>query len=251
MSVAIEFKNVTKYYRKGPRFLPSLRDWFYFLFRKHSKLLGEKFAVLEHFNLTIKRGSVIGFIGPNGAGKTTILKLISKVTFPNEGQIRRNGSISGLLSLGAGFHPELTGKENIIFNGMILGLSRKEVDKRFDEIVAFSGIGIFLDTPIKFYSAGMKARLGFAVAINVEPDILLIDEVLSVGDLAFREKSMRFMKNYCRDPRHTVVFVSHSLENVREICDEVIWIEKGKIQKQGDASSVIKAYAKSQQRSYE
>lgn len=244
MSVAIEFVNVTKYYRKGPRFLPSLRDWSNFLLRKQMRLLGDKFAALKRISFTIENGEVVGFVGPNGAGKSTILKLISKVTFPSEGQINRHGSIAGLLELGAGFHPELTGAENIIFNGMILGLSRKEIAKRFDEITAFSGIGKFLDTPIKFYSAGMKARLGFSVSAYVRPDILLVDDVLAVGDEEFKRKCYQKMREFCTDKSRAVVFVSHNLRSLRGLCTRVIYLNKGQIKASGDPQRIIDIYLK-------
>lgn len=243
----IKFKKVTKKYFKGGRYQPSFREWIYTLITGNS-FQRPQFTALDNLSFSITKGQVVGFIGSNGAGKSTILKLISKITFPNNGQVTVSGSVAGLLELGTGFHPELTGKENVFLYASILGMKKKQIKKMYSQVVEFAGIKEFMDSPIKHYSSGMLARLGFSVASHIEPEILLIDEVLSVGDLAFQEKCMKFMKDYCKNPNHTVVFVSHHLENVKSICDRVIWIEHGEIVYDGTAKEVIPKYIKYQKK---
>ena len=244
---AVSFQKVTKLYFTGKRYQPTFREW------TDAILTGKSFyrpkaqlKALNQISFTVKQGSVIGIIGSNGAGKSTVLKLIAKITYPNEGLIETQGTVAGLLELWTGFHEELTGSENVYIYASILGLNRKKIAAIYKEIVKFAGIEDFMDTPVKHYSSGMYARLGFAVAVHVRPNILLIDEVLAVGDLAFKEKCLSFMKDYCRHPHHTVVFVSHSLENVKAVCTEVMWIEKGKIIMHGHPAQVIKAYERDQ-----
>jgi ABC-type polysaccharide/polyol phosphate transport system ATPase subunit len=241
MKPAIIFDHVSKQYYKGGKYLPSLREWLGNL-TTGKAFQREVFEALHDLSFTIGKGQVVGFVGSNGAGKSTILKLISKISYPTKGTITNHGNIAGLLELGAGFHPELSGKENLYLYASILGLKRKQIDKIYDNVLEFSGISEFIDMPLKHYSSGMMARLGFSVSIHIEPEILLIDEVLAVGDLAFQEKCMNFMKSYCRDPRHTVVFISHDPKNVLSICDRVIWLEHGKIVKDGTAEKVMKEY---------
>ena len=239
--LAIEFDKVTKRYFKGKRYQPSFRDWMGAVATGKS-FSKPTFKALDNVSFKIKKGQVIGFIGSNGAGKSTLLKLMSRITAPNEGTIKMSGSVAGLLELGTGFHPELTGEENVFIYGSILGLKRKRIEELYPKIVDFAGISEFMDTPIKHYSSGMLARLGFSVAIHIEPDILLIDEVLAVGDMHFQKKCMKFMTDYCKDPRHTVVFVSHSNQNVRKICNELIWLEHGKVKKIGPTDELLKDY---------
>lgn len=203
---------------------------------------GGKFIwALKNINLEVKKGEILGVIGRNGSGKSTLLKLIAGVTTPTKGEIKVSGKVSPLIELGAGFHPELTGRENIYLNGSILGLTKKEIRKRFKEIVDFAELWEFINTPIKYYSSGMSMRLGFSVAISVEPEILLIDEILAVGDIAFQKKCMEKMEEFKR-MGVTIVFVSHSLGAVKAFCQRVIWLEKGEIKEEGKPEKVISAY---------
>ena len=196
---------------------------------------------LDNVSFEVKKGEVLGIIGPNGAGKSTILKLISKVTVPDSGEIIANGKIGALIELGAGLHPELTGRENIFLYGAILGMRKKEVEAKFKAITDFAEINDFLDMPIKRYSSGMYARLGFAVAVNLEPDILLIDEVLAVGDESFQKKCFAKMKQV-KNSGTTIVFVSHNLEWINKLCNRVIFLEGGKIQFDGTPQQTINHY---------
>jgi len=198
---------------------------------------------LDNVSFNIKKGEAIGIIGPNGAGKSTILKLISKVTVPDSGEITATGKIGALIELGAGLHPELTGRENIFLYGAILGMEKKEVEAKFKAITDFAEINDFLDMPIKRYSSGMYARLGFAVAVNLEPDILLIDEVLAVGDESFQKKCFSKMKQV-KNSGTTIVFVSHNLEWINKLCNRVIFLEGGKIQFDGPPQQSISQYLK-------
>ncbi len=190
----------------------------------------------------MSRGEAFGIIGPNGAGKSTILKLLCRVMKPTEGRIVVNGSMSALIEVGAGFHPDLTGRENIFLNGTILGMKKEQIRKRFDEIVEFSGLADFIDTPVKRYSSGMYARLGFSVAAHVDPDILIVDEVLSVGDYLFQVKCGQKMKQIKEDAGATVIFVSHNLRAVAELCDRVLLLERGGCVEMGSPGEVINSY---------
>jgi len=183
----------------------------------------------------------VGIVGKNGAGKSTMLKLLSRITLPTEGTIRMRGKVSSLLEVGTGFHPELTGRDNIYLNGAILGMRKAEVNAKMDEIIAFSGIQHHIDTPVKRYSSGMRVRLGFAVAAHLEPEILIVDEVLSVGDAEFQRKSMGKMKDSTMSGR-TVLFVSHNMTAMRSLCDRVIWLEHGRVRMQGSTEEVVSAY---------
>jgi len=196
---------------------------------------------LRDVELEIPRGGALGLIGPNGAGKTTILKILGRITQPTEGDMRVSGRVSALIELGAGFHPDLTGRENIYLNGAILGLSQKEIERVFDRIVDFSGLERFLDTPVKRYSSGMYVRLGFSVAAFVEPDVLLVDEVLAVGDAEFRQKCAERIQEL-RQVGTTIVFVAHNLYLVKSVCDSAIFLEGGQIQAKGDPITAISAY---------
>jgi lipopolysaccharide transport system ATP-binding protein len=201
----------------------------------------EDFWALRGVSLQIEPGEVVGIIGRNGAGKSTMLKLLSRITVPTEGRIRINGRVGSLLEVGTGFHQELTGRENIFLNGAILGMSRAEVRRKFDEIVAFGEVEEFLDTPVKRYSSGMYVRLAFAVAAHLEPEILIVDEVLAVGDGAFQKKCLNKMGSFANSGR-TVLFVSHSMEAVRDLCRRGIWMKDGQVHQDGPVEATIAAY---------
>jgi len=203
--------------------------------------LSSEFWALEHIDMKIPKGKTVGFIGRNGSGKSTLLKLISRILYPDGGSITANGKISTLIELGSGFHPELTGRENVYINASILGFSREEVNKKFDEIVDFSGLEGFIDRPVKTYSSGMYVRLGFSVAINIDPDILLVDEVLAVGDEAFQKKCIRKI-NQLKKEGKTIVFVSHDLASVEQLCDYVYLLHNGKLVKEGKPVDAISEY---------
>jgi lipopolysaccharide transport system ATP-binding protein len=195
-------------------------------------------------NLQVAAGESVGLIGHNGAGKTTLLRLLAGITRPTRGRVRTSGRVASLINLGAGFHPELTGRENIYLNGVILGLTRREVRSRFDAIVDFADLGEYLDTPLKRYSSGMYARLGFAVAAFVEPDVLLVDEVLSVGDVAFQDRSIRKMLSF-RDTGQAILFVSHNLSAVEMMCQRTVWLDHGMVRMEGPTADVVRAYLES------
>ncbi len=212
-------------------------------FRSGSSGCGEASIIwaLKDVSFDVQRGEVVGIIGPNGAGKTTLLKILSRITKPTEGSVDIYGRIGSLLEVGTGFHPELTGRDNIYLNGAILGMRRTEINRKFDEIVDFSGIEKFIDTPVKRYSSGMYVRLAFAVAAHLEPEILVVDEVLSVGDAAFQKKSMGKMGEVAHSGR-TVLFVSHNMAAVENLCTYCFLLSKGKIQKSGSPRKVIEGY---------
>ncbi|MCO6483502.1 MAG: ATP-binding cassette domain-containing protein [Flavobacteriales bacterium] len=203
--------------------------------------VGEDFWALRDISFEVRQAEVVGIIGHNGAGKSTLLKLLSRITLPTVGTIRMRGKISSLLEVGTGFHPELSGRDNVYLNGAILGMRRAEVDAKMDEIIAFSGITDHIDTPVKRYSSGMRVRLGFAVAAHLEPEILIVDEVLSVGDAAFQRKSMGKMRESAKSGR-TVLFVSHNMTAVRSLCSRVVWLDHGRIRMQGNTEDVVNAY---------
>ena len=201
----------------------------------------EEFWALRDVDFEVKRGETMGIVGHNGAGKSTLLKILSRITPPTEGEARLRGRVGALLEVGTGFHPELTGRENIFLNGAILDMRREEIQRRFDEIVEFADVGPFIDTPVKRYSSGMQMRLAFSVAAHLEPEILIIDEVLSVGDLAFQEKCLGRMETAAGEGR-TVVFISHNLASVRGLCDRAIMLSGGRIVARGSASDVVDTY---------
>jgi lipopolysaccharide transport system ATP-binding protein len=206
--------------------------------------LTETIWALTDISLEIKHGEVVGIIGRNGAGKTTFLKILSRITEPTEGYADVYGRVGSLLEVGTGFHPDLTGRENIYLNGAILGMKKKEIDHRFDEIVAFSEIERFIDTPVKHYSSGMYVRLAFAVAAHLDPEILLVDEVLAVGDASFQKKCLGKMRNVTSKGR-TVLFVSHNMVAVQSLCDRAIWLDEGRIVQDGLAGDVVSNYSSS------
>ena len=219
----------------GRRLKPGVKD------HGNSDATREEFWALRNVSLEIKRGEVVGLIGRNGAGKSTLLKIISRITEPTEGRISLKGRVSSLLEVGTGFHPELTGRENIYLNGAILGMRKTEIQRKFDEIVAFAEIDRFLDTPVKRYSSGMYVRLAFAVAAHLEPEILIIDEVLAVGDAAFQRKCLGRMDNAAREGR-TVILVSHNMLSVEGLCNRAVWMHEGTIVAEGEPHEVIANY---------
>jgi lipopolysaccharide transport system ATP-binding protein len=200
------------------------------------------FWALRNVSFELERGSVLGVIGRNGAGKSTLLKLLSRITEPTEGSIRLRGRAASLLEVGTGFHPELTGRENIFLNGAILGMKREEIKLKFDEIVDFAEVERFLDTPVKRYSSGMYVRLAFAVAASLEPEILIVDEVLAVGDAEFQRKCLGKMRDVSRDEGRTVLFVSHSMGAIRTLCTEAMWLDHGTVRHRGPVTETISAY---------
>lgn len=202
----------------------------------------EEFWALKDISFDIKQGECVGIIGPNGAGKSTLLKILSRITEPTVGKVRINGLVGSLLEVGTGFHPELTGRENIFLNGAILGMSKKNIKNKFDGIVSFAEIEKFLDTPVKRYSSGMYVRLAFAVAAHLEPEILLIDEVLAVGDLAFQKKCLGKMQDIGEKEGRTVLFVSHKMSAIRSLCQRTFWLDSGAIHMQGPSYEVVKEY---------
>lgn len=206
-----------------------------------NKTVSEDFWALKGINLEVKKGERVGIVGRNGAGKSTLLKLISRITEPTEGRIEYEGTVAAMLEIGTGFNPELTGRENVYLNGAILGMSREEIDAKYDEIVDFSEIGRFIDTPVKKYSSGMMVRLAFAVASTLNPDILIIDEVLSVGDMRFRAKCLNRMSDIANDGK-TILCVSHMMNVIRNLCDRAIVLEDGRIVHDGDVEEAIRLY---------
>ena len=249
MMNVIEFNHVWKKFKRGEKF-NSLRDavpyyarlFFSGKIKTDNDGLGtSEFWSVENVSFNVAKGDILGIIGPNGAGKSTILKLLSKIMEPTRGGMRINGRLSALIEVTAGFHPDLTGKENIYLNGTILGMSRKEIDRKFDEIVAFSGLGEFVDTPVKRYSSGMFSRLGFSVAAHMDPDILLVDEVLSVGDIAFQSKCTRKMKELLSSGA-TIVLVTHDLALVQNMCKRVLLLSSGRLLREGSTDEIIPYY---------
>ena len=218
----------------------TIKEKLLFLFSRNRK---QKREVLKGINLKIKEGEVVALIGTNGSGKSTLLKLMTKIIYPNKGKIETNGKLTSLLELGAGFHPDFSGRENIYFNASIFGLTKKEIDARLEQIIDFSELRDFIDNPVRTYSSGMYMRLAFSVAINVDADILLIDEILSVGDEHFQNKCFEKMKEL-KNQGKTMVFVTHNMNSVEKLCDRAVWLYNGSIKMDGDTSEVIKEYIK-------
>lgn len=234
--IAIKVENLSKLYQIGTQKSGSLREslldkWRWISGRKESTTT-EEFWALNDVSFEIKQGEAVGIIGKNGAGKSTLLKILSRITEPTKGRIEINGRVASLLEVGTGFHPELSGRENIYLNGTILGMTRREIKAKFDEIVAFSGVEKFIDTPVKYYSSGMYVRLAFAVAAHLEPEILIIDEVLAVGDAEFQKKCLGKMGEVAGKGR-TVLFVSHNMQAINQLCQSCILLKKGQIAYQG------------------
>jgi lipopolysaccharide transport system ATP-binding protein len=259
MSLAISIQNVSKLYRLGEtsrgQLLADLHRWW--MQRRAQKTTRDlqiverpqeegDFWALKEISFDINEGETLGIIGANGAGKSTLLKIISRITAPTTGLVRIRGRIGSLLEVGTGFHPQLTGRDNVFLNGAILGMNRREVKKKFDDIVAFAGLEQFIDTPVKRYSSGMYVRLAFSVAAFLEPEILIIDEVLSVGDQQFQIQCMQRMEEIIKDGR-TLIFVSHGAGLVQQVCRRAVFLRKGKLIFEGDADSAVAAYAQSLQ----
>ena len=244
----VQTEALCKRYRIGLRTEPygTLRDALSSALRRRGAISsnGSELWALRDVDMSVEEGEVVGVIGHNGAGKTTLLKLLTRITEPTSGVIRHRGRIGALLEVGTGFHPELTGRENVYLNGAILGMGKTEIDRKFDEIVGFSDIEPFIDTPVKRYSSGMHMRLAFAVAAHLEPEILVVDEVLAVGDVAFQRKCLGKMDDVARQGR-TVIFVSHNMTAVESLCRRVCWIEHGRLVDDGLAGSVIPRYLRS------
>ncbi len=262
MQPVIRFENVGKLYRLGTVGTGTLshdlrRWWITSVMRREDPYLkigetndrstkgsSEYVYALKDINLEVNEGDVLGIIGKNGAGKSTLLKLLSRVTAPTTGKIYTRGRIASLLEVGTGFHPELTGRENIYMNGCILGMKRHEIDKKLDEIVDFSGCERYIDTPVKRYSSGMMVRLGFAVAAHLDPEILVVDEVLAVGDAEFQKKAIGKMQDVSKGQGRTVLFVSHNMGSVRQLCNKGIILSNGKITEIGNTNYCIEKYIK-------
>lgn len=223
----------------------SMKQAFIDLFTKKKNKKNEEFWALTDVSFHVKKGEVVGLIGSNGAGKSTLLKIVSGVMKPTSGKVTVNGVISPMIELGAGFDPELNARENIYLNGAILGYSKKFIDEKFDEIVEFSELKDFLEVPIKNFSSGMTAKLAFSIATIVNPEILIVDEILSVGDIKFQEKSKKKMMDMIEGGT-TVLYVSHSLESIRDLCTKVVWLEHGKVIKVGDTNKICDKYYESQ-----
>ena len=236
--IAISVENVEKSFKiyKDKGFTLKERILFF-----KSRNAYVKNNILRGISFDIEKGDILGIVGKNGSGKSTLLKLITKIIYPDSGNIKINGKVSSLIELGAGFHPDMTGRENIYINASIYGLTKKEIDSKLDTIIKFSELEEFIDSPIRTYSSGMYMRLAFSVAINVEAEILLIDEILSVGDANFQAKCFRKMQEL-KNSGITIVIVSHDLHTMEKLCNKVIWIESGKIKRSGIPNEVLKEY---------
>ncbi|HHN94516.1 MAG TPA: ABC transporter ATP-binding protein [Anaerolineae bacterium] len=242
MTAAIIFDNVTKKFTLHRERGRSFQEVALNLFRRRRPpLQEEEFWALRNVSFTVEHGETVGLIGPNGAGKSTALKLITRIIQPTAGRITINGRVGALLELGAGFHPDLTGRENIYLNGSILGLSREEIRRKLDVIVSFSELERFIDVPVKHYSSGMYVRLGFSIAVHTDPEILLVDEVLSVGDQNFQHKCLERIREMQQEGV-TIFFVSHGLDQVRRLCSRAIWLNEGTVQAEGRVDDTISAY---------
>ena len=239
---AVELRNVEMHFNMSKEKLESLKEYFLKLVTR--KLMFEDFIAVDNVSFDIKKGDVFGIVGLNGSGKSTTLKLISGILTPTRGTVETQGTIAPLIELGAGFDFDLTARENIYLNGSVLGYSKKFMDEKFDDIVEFSEMREFLDTPMKNYSSGMVARIGFAIATVTKPDILIVDEILAVGDFHFQEKCEQRINNMINDDT-TVIIVSHSIEQIERLCKHCVWLEKGKIRMIGDAKEVCDAYKNS------
>lgn len=236
---AIEVRNMTKKFNVYSDKANTLKEKILFWKRGNKEIR----TVLEKINIDIKKGDTVALIGINGSGKSTLLKLMTKIIYPTTGTVKTKGKLTSLLELGAGFHPDFSGRENIYFNASIFGLSRKEIDNRLNDIIEFSELEDFIDNPVRTYSSGMYMRLAFSVAINVDADILLIDEILAVGDQHFQDKCFAKLEEL-RDSDKTIVIVTHSLGSVEKLCNRAIWIKDGKVEMDGKTKPVIERYLK-------
>ncbi|TAJ22937.1 MAG: ABC transporter ATP-binding protein, partial [Nitrospirae bacterium] len=246
---AIRFERVSKRYVRRPR---TLRDSLAALACRVGlgkgaaiPLAEEEFWAIRDVTFEIARGETVGLVGANGAGKSTVLKLIAGITAPTNGWVKTNGRVATLIELGAGFNQDLTGRENIYLNGSVLGLSRREIDESFDRIVAFSGLAEFLEVPVKYYSSGMYARLGFSIAAHVKADVILTDEILAVGDVLFQRQCLKKFQEL--KATSTILFVSHDLSAIKKVCSRVLWLKDGQVQLNGPSEPVIDAYLRSVQ----
>lgn len=241
-NTAIEVNHVSKdfklYYDKAN----TLKEKLLF-FSKKNRDKNDIHHVLKDISLDIKKGESVALIGTNGSGKSTLLKLMTKIIYPTKGKIHTNGKLTSLLELGAGFHNDFTGRENIYFNASIFGLTRKEIDEKIDEIIKFSELGDFIDNPVRTYSSGMYMRLAFSIAINVQAEILLIDEILAVGDQHFQEKCFNKLRELKKSGK-TIVIVTHNMKQVEEFCDRAVWLYQGQIRMDGEVKDVLKEYLK-------
>lgn len=240
-NIAIQLSNVTVRFRIPHEKVPTLQEYAIRLLKRRNIIFTD-FNALNNINFSIKQGETVGIIGANGAGKSTLLKVISRVIRPTLGRVFLKGRIAPLLELGAGFDYEMTGRENIFLNGAVLGFSRKDITARFDRIVDFSGISDFIDAPIRTYSSGMVARLGFAIATDIQPEVLIIDEILSVGDTEFQKKSAARISEY-HNSGSTIMIVSHNSSPIKQLCDRVIWLEHGSIKMVGPTKDIINEYS--------
>ena len=238
-NVAIEIKNVSKTFKLYLDKANTLKEKLLFLSRGKK----EYRVVLKNINLEINKGETVVLIGSNGSGKSTLLKLMTKIYYPNKGTVKTHGKLTSLLELGAGFHPDFSGRENIYFNASIFGLSKQEIDNRLEEIIKFSELEEFIDNPVRTYSSGMYMRLAFSIAINVDADILLIDEILALGDQHFQDKCYKKLIEL-KNSEKTIVIVSHDLNSVRKICERAIWVYNGEIRMDGKCSKIIDEYLK-------
>lgn len=262
--LAIKIEHVSKQYRLGAigggTLKGDLQSWWA---RKRGKedpnskigtrtdvKIGERFLALDDINIEVKKGEALGIIGHNGAGKSTLLKLLSRVTAPTEGKISINGRIASMLEVGTGFHPELTGRENVYMNGAILGMTKAEIDKKFDQIVEFSEVEKFIDTPVKRYSSGMYVKLAFSVAAHLDSEIMIMDEVLAVGDMAFQKKCLAKMREAAKEQNRTVLYVSHNMNTIRQLCDRCIVLDHGRIVFSGGVEEAIALYMGKDQMSF-
>ncbi len=238
--MAVEVKDVTMIFNMASESLGSLKEYFISLARH--KLFFEEFRALKNISFDVHRGEVVGLVGTNGSGKSTMLKIIAGVLEPSEGEVKVHGNIAPLIELGAGFDPELSARENIYLNGALLGYTKEFIDANFDDIIEFAELKDFVDMPLKNFSSGMVARIAFAIATITEPDILIVDETLSVGDVFFQQKCERRIQHFIESGDVTVLFVSHSMEQVERICQRAVWIEKGDLRMDGPVDEVCKAY---------
>ena len=237
-NVSIELQNVVKFFFIEHEKKKSVYEYLLSIFSKKNR---EKLSVLKNISFSVKRGEMLGIIGKNGCGKTTLLKIIAKVLNPNSGEVYTAGKVTPFLELGTGFNGEFTARDNIIQYGVILGFTKKEIESKIDDIIKFAELEKFLDTKLKNFSAGMYARLAFATAVQVDPDILLLDEVLAVGDISFKEKSFNTIMNFKKQGK-TIIFVSHDLENITKYCDTALWLNDGLIQSYGDPKTTSEKY---------
>ena len=244
--VAVRLENVSVRYRVPTEGASTLKE--YAILKLKNKIKTLEFWALRGINLTVKRGEVFGVIGHNGAGKSTLFKLIARVLYPIEGRVVVRGRVAPLLELGAGFHPELSGRENVYLNGAVLGFSYVEMQRKFQSIVDFAELHEFIDAPLRTYSSGMYARLGFAVATATRPDVLLIDEILSVGDESFQRKCMERIKGF-KDQGSTILMIAHNMDSIREMCQRAAWLHHGVLKTVGNPDEVIEAYRASQWKS--